>query len=165
MRLFELAQQYRSLEALMDSDEVPAEVLLDTLEGIQGEFEDKATAVAKMVLSLEANAAAVKAAATAMAERSKRIEHRATSLKQYLLLQLQVIDRRRLETDELVIRRQDNPPSVYVTNEHAVPPEYWVQPPAPPKRIDKLAIKDAIEAGVDVDGCFIERGEHVRISL
>jgi F420-dependent methylenetetrahydromethanopterin dehydrogenase len=165
MKLFTLAQQYRELEALVDSDEVPAEVILDTLEGIKGEFEDKAVAVAQMVLMLKAQSEAVAAVAKAQAERAARIEKRMESLKHYLLLQLQVVGRERIETDELVIRRQNNPPSVYVTNEYAVPKEYWVQPPAPPPRIDKLAIKEAIEAGVDVDGCFLEKGEHVRITL
>jgi hypothetical protein len=165
MKLFTLAQQYRELEALVDSDEVPAEVILDTLEGIKGEFEDKAVAVAQMVLTLKAQSEAVAAVAKAQAERAARIEKRMESLKHYLLLQLQVVGRERIETDELVIRRQNNPPSVYVTNEYAVPKEYWVQPPAPPPRIDKLAIKEAIEAGTEVDGCFIERGEHVRITL
>jgi F420-dependent methylenetetrahydromethanopterin dehydrogenase len=165
MKLFTLAQQYRELEALVDSDEVPAEVILDTLEGIKGEFEDKAVAVAQMVLTLKAQSEAVAAVAKAQAERAARIEKRMESLKHYLLLQLQVVGRERIETDELVIRRQNNPPSVYVTNEYAVPKEYWVQPPAPPPRIDKLAIKEAIEAGVDVDGCFLEKGEHVRITL
>jgi Siphovirus Gp157 len=165
VRLFELASQYRELETLVDSDEVPAEVILDTLEGIKGEFEDKAVAVAQMVLTLKAQSEAVAAVAKAQAERATRIEKRMESLKHYLLLQLQVVGRERIETDELVIRRQNNPPSVYVTNEYAVPKEYWVQPPAPPPRIDKLAIKEAIEAGVEVDGCFIEKGEHVRITL
>jgi hypothetical protein len=165
MRLFELASQYRELEALVDSDEVPAEVILDTLEGIKGEFEDKAVAVAQMVLTLKAQSEAVAAVAKAQAERAARIEKRMESLKHYLLLQLQVVGRERIETDELVIRRQNNPPSVYVTNEYAVPKEYWVQPPAPPPRIDKLAIKEAIEAGAEVEGCFLEKGEHVRITL
>jgi hypothetical protein len=165
VRLFELAAQFRSLENLIDSDEVPAEVILDTLEGIEGEFNDKAVAVAKMVLSLEANAAAVAAAAKAMAERSRRIEKRAESLKHYLLLQLMTVNRERIETDELVIRRQASPPSVYVTNEHAVPEEYWVQPEPPPKRIDKIAIKAALQQGIDIPGCFVEKGEHVRITL
>jgi Siphovirus Gp157 len=165
MRLFELASQYRELEALVDSDEVPAEVILDTLEGIKGEFEDKAVAVAQMVLTLKAQSEAVAAIAKAQAERAERIKSRMESLKHYLLLQLQVVGRERIETDELVIRRQNNPPSVYVTNEYAVPKEYWVQPPAPPPRIDRLAIKEAIEAGVEVEGCFLEKGEHVRITL
>jgi len=165
VRLFELASQYRELEALVDSDEVPAEVILDTLEGIKGEFEDKAVAVAQMVLTLKAQSEAVAAVAKAQAERAARIEKRMESLKHYLLLQLQVVGRERIETDELVIRRQNNPPSVYVTNEYAVPKEYWVQPPAPPPRIDKLAIKEAIEAGAEVEGCFLEKGEHVRITL
>jgi Siphovirus Gp157 len=165
VRLFELAAQYRELEALVDSDEVPAEVILDTLEGIKGEFEDKAVAVAQMVLTLKAQSEAVAAVAKAQAERAARIEKRMESLKHYLLLQLQVVGRERIETDELVIRRQNNPPSVYVTNEYAVPKEYWVQPDPPPKRIDKLAIKQAIESGVEVDGCFIEKGEHIRITL
>ena len=165
MKLFEISAQFHELEKLADSDEIPAEVIRDTLESVEASFEDKAVAVAKMVLSLEAEAAAINDAAKKMEARSRSAQRRADSLRAYLLFQFQSIDKKRIETDELVLNRRANPVAVQITNEHAIPPEFWVQPEPPPKRIDKKAVKDALQAGAMIDGAFLESGERLEIKL
>ena len=165
LALYELATQLRQLEALSDSDDLPAEVIADTLEALEGSFEDKAAAVGKFVLSLQANAQAVKDAAAAMKERSARIERRADQLKAYLLLHLQGTQRRKIERPDIVLRVQMNPPGVTIIDEAAIPAEYWVQPEPPPKRVDKKAILAVMKAGKDVPGAAMDQGEHLRISV
>ena len=165
MKLFEISAQFREVQALLDSDDIPAEVIVDTLEGLQGDFEEKAVAVAQMVLTLEANAKAIEAIAKRMMERQDRVEKRAASLKQYLLLQLQLVDMKKIDRADIVIRRQANPVSVVVLDDTKVPPKWWRQPPPPPKVIDRKALKEALQGGAQVDGVFLESGEHVRISI
>src|ERR1700689_4561105 len=104
--LFELTAQYRSLQELATSEEIPEETLRDTLEGLVGSIEDKAINVAKFILSLESSAVAIAAAADAMSLRAERIAKRATAIKQYLLFQLTVAGIKKLETPELILRRQ-----------------------------------------------------------
>ena len=164
-RLFEITDQYRGLLHLEDSDDIPPEVIADTLEGLEGDFANKAEAVAKFILSLEATATSVEDAADKMNARAKRLTKRAESIRQYLLLQFQAIDKKKIETDELVISRRKNPPALYVTDDAKVPDVFWFQPPPPPKRIDKDAIKDAIKAGTEVTGCYLESGERLDIKL
>ena len=165
LRLFEITEQLKSLELLADSEDIPPEVIADTLAGLQGDFEVKAVQVAKFVLTLNASAEAIHSAADAMRTRAERIEKRAESIKHYLLLQFQITDQRKIETTELTISRRTNPVAVQVTDEHAVPPIYWVQPEPQPPRLDKKAIKAALQAGERVDGCFLESGERVEIRL
>lgn len=165
MKLFEISAQFHELEKLADSDEIPAEVIRDTLESVDAAFEDKAVAVAKMVLSLEAEATAIDAAADQMIDRAWRVQKRANSLRAYLLFQFQSIDKKRIETDELVLNRRANPVAVQITNEHAIPEQFWVQPPPPAKRIDKKAVKDALQAGTIIEGAFLESGERLEIKL
>ena len=164
-RLFELAQEYRALLDLESSDDLPPEVIADTLEGLQGEFEDKAVAVAKFILSLEASVEAIKAVAEKQANRALRLQKRADSVRQYLLLQLMWVDRKKIETPEIVIRRQNNPKAVNVFNESLVPAKYWRQPPPPPKQLDKAEIKKAIEGGMKIEGCFLRSDERVAIEV
>jgi Siphovirus Gp157 len=164
-RLFEITDQYRGLLDLEDSDDIPPEVIADTLEGLEGDFEQKSVAVAKFILSLEATATSVEDAADKMNARAKRLNKRAESIRQYLLLQFQAIDKKKIETDELVISRRKNPPALYVTDDAKVPDVLWFQPPPPPKRIDKDAIKDAIKAGTEVTGCYLESAERIDIRL
>jgi hypothetical protein len=164
-RLFELAHEFRALSELESSDDLPPEVIADTLEGLQGEFEIKAEQVAKFILSLEASAQQIKEASEAMAKRASRLQRRADSVRQYLLLQLMFVDFKKIETSELVIRRQKNPGALTVTDESVVPEMYWIQPEPPPKRIDKDAVKKAIGNGVKVEGCYVESSERIEIRL
>jgi hypothetical protein len=165
LRLFEITQQLRELEILADSEDIPEDVLRDTIEGLTGDFETKAVATAKFILSLEATAEAIKAAADAMAIRAKRVQKRADAVRHYLLLQFQMIDHRKLDTPELVIARRANPVAVQVSDEAAIPRDYFVQPPPPPPKLDKKAVKDALQAGATVPGAYLESGEHLRITL
>jgi len=163
LKLYEISSAFQSLEQLGESDDLPAEVIHDTLEALEGDFEAKAVQVAKFILSLEANAQAVRLAATQMTGRANRIDNRAASIKAYLQFHLQAMDKKRIESPELVIARRANPPAVVITDEHAIPPQFWVQPPPPDKRIDKKAIKAAIDAGERVDGAYVEAGERLEI--
>jgi len=165
LTLFHLSDQLRDFERLADSEDLPAEVIADTLEALTGSFEDKAVAVAKFVLSLEANAKAVAAVAKAQTERAARIEKRAASIKAYLLFHMQATQLRRIESPELTLRVHANPAAVVVTDEHAIPEQYWRQPDPPPKVIDKKAIKAAIDAGERVEGAYVNQREHLRISV
>ena len=79
--LYELAGEYRAAaEQLADLD-LPPEVVADTLEGLAGDLEQKATNVALFARNLEATAAAIKQAEADMAARRKAIENRAASIR------------------------------------------------------------------------------------
>jgi Siphovirus Gp157 len=166
MRLFDITSQFKALAQLEDSDDIASEVIADTLEGLEGDFEAKAIAVSKFILSLEASADSIKEAAKAMDLRAARLSKRADSIRHYLLLQMQIIDwRRKIEADDIVIARRNNPVAVQVLDESSVPPSFWVQPEPPPKRIDKKAVKEALQSGAEVPGCVLESGERVDIRL
>lgn len=163
LKLYEISNQFQALEQLTDSDDLPAEVIKDTLEALEGDFDSKAVQVAKFVLSLEANAAAIDGAAKAMGQRSARIAKRAENIRAYLQFHMQAFEKKRIETPDLVITRRTNPPAVVITDEHAVPERFWVEPPPPSKRLDKKAIKSAIDAGERVDGAYVEAAERLEI--
>lgn len=165
LKLYEISNQFQSLEMLGESDDLPAEVVKDTLEALAGDFETKAVEVAKFVLSLEANAQAIEYAATMMSARATRVMNRAQSIRAYLHFHMQAIDEKRIETPELTIVRRANPPAVVITDEHAIPAKFWIAPPPPDKRLDKKAIKAAIEGGERVDGAYVEAGERLEIKL
>jgi Siphovirus Gp157 len=165
LTLFELTGQYRDLQSLVDSDEVPEQVIRDTLEGLTGEFNDKAVAVAHVVLNLQAASAAMNDAAAAMKARATRVQARADSLRHYLLYCMQSADVKRIERPDVLIKRVMNPPAVQVTDEDAIPRDYFVQPPPPPPRLDRKALAAALKAGEPVPGAYIEQGERVEIRL
>ena len=165
MRLFDLTQQYLSLTRLDDADEIPEEVIRDTLEALGGDIETKCVAIGRFILDMQASAQVCKETAKAMAQRAERLAKRADSIKHYMLLQLQLMDLKRIQTPDLTIRRQNSPPTVVITDGITVPEEYMAYPPPPPPHPDKKLLKAALQAGKDIPGVFIEQGEHIRIEI
>jgi hypothetical protein len=165
LKLFEITRQLRALEDLSLDEDVPPEVIRDTIEGLQGDFDAKAVDVAKFILALESNAAEVKEAAKRMAARAAAIERRADSVRNYLLFQMQSANVTKIARPEFVIRRATNPPAVQIRDPALIPAEYWVQPEPPPPRVDKTLLKAALKAGAVIEGAFMESGERVEIKL
>jgi len=163
LKLYEIANQFRELESLADSGDLPAEVIADTLEGLQGDMQVKSVAVAQFVRNLEANADLIDEAAKAMQLRANRLRKRAESVKAYLLFQLQATGITKIEAPEFVISVRNNPESVRIAEGVQVPAEYMVTPEPPPPRPDKTKIKAALKAGAHIDGCYLEAGQRVEI--
>ena len=166
--LYQLVEQYRSLEALDASEDLPAEVIQDTLEGLSGELTVKATNVAKFILNTEAMAEAIEQAADAMKERANRIRRRSESIRNYLKINMQASGITKIEATEFVLSLKKNPPSVIVTDEASIPDAFKVTPvppPPPTPRPDKAAIKKAIQAGVEIPGAHLEQHERLDIKL
>jgi hypothetical protein len=163
MRLYELALQYKSLEALEASEELPSELIRDTLEALQGDIEEKSKAVAMFIGNLRSAGDAIHVAADAMRVRGATLHKRAESLEAYLLLQMQTCGITKVECPYFTLARKANPPAVIIDHADSIPEEFWNQPEAPPKVIDKKAIAKAIKAGVDVPGAHAERRERLEI--
>jgi hypothetical protein len=166
MRLYELTAQYRALEALESSDDLPAEVIRDTLDGLEGQLQEKATNVALFIRNLESTADAIDEAATTMQARGTRLRARAQSLQQYLLFHMQAAGITKVESPYFTLQVKKNPPSVVIDSENLIPAKFMrtPEPPPPPKAApDKKAIADAIKAGEEVPGAHSVQGERIEI--
>ena len=164
--LYAITQQYRELERLDPSEDLPAEVIRDTLEALGGDLEVKATNVARFILNIEAMAEAVDNAAKAMKERAAKIRRRADSVREYLLTNMQGAGIKKIEAVEFTMALRKNPPSVVIDDEAQIPDEFKVTPPPTPPlqpRPDKKAIADAIKGGASVPGAHIEQHERLEI--
>lgn len=168
MKLYELTQQYRALEALESSDDLPAEVIRDTLEGLEGQLQEKATNVGLFIRNLESVADAIDEAAATMQARGTRLRARAQSLQQYLLLNMQAAGISQVASPYFTLKRVKNPPKVVIDSENLIPERFMrtPEPPPPPKPTpDKLAIAKACKAGEDVPGAHTEQDERLEIKV
>lgn len=165
--LYLLTDQLRELQALAESDtDIPDEVLRDTLEGLQGELQIKATNVAMFVRNQEALADAIDAAAKTMKERAARVRRRADSVTAYLLGNMMAAGVTRIESPQLVLAVKKNPPAVIVESVDTIPAAYFdtdPPPPPPPPKLNKKRVADAIKGGTDVPGCRLEQGHRLEI--
>ena len=161
--LYQLAAEYRDAAERMADLDLPAEVIADTLEGLAGDIEAKATNTAQMVRNLEALCDQIKAAEKAMAERRKALEARAEWLRSYLLANLIAAGISKVESPWFSLTVRQNPPSVALDDVSLIPTDYWRALPPPPPAIDKTGIREAIEAGQDVPGARVVRGQRLEI--
>lgn len=164
--LYQIVSQYRALEQLDASEDLPIEVINDTLEGLTGELTEKATNVAKFVLNCESMADAIDNAAKLMKARSERLRRRADGVREYLKTNMIGAGITKIESVEFVLAIKKNPPSVIVDDEAAIPEHFKVTPePAPPPvpRPDKKQIATALKAGMKVPGCHLEQAERLDI--
>lgn len=163
LKLYELVGQHRELERLADSGEVPAEVIRDTIEALEGDIQVKSISVAQFVRNLEVGADVIEDAAKQMQARAARLRRRAESVKAYLLFQMQVTGITKIEAPEFTISVRNNPETVRIVEGAEIPAEYLVAPEPPAPRPDKPKIKAALKAGGHIDGCYLEAGQRIEI--
>lgn len=89
----------------------------DTLEGIEGEFEMKAENIAAFIKSLKAQSDILKNEETALKKRRDTKDRQIESLKTYLLNQMKVIGRKKIDMPKAVISIRNNAPSLVVDGE------------------------------------------------
>lgn len=152
-KLYEIANQYAELE----NSGLEPELIADTLEGIQGEFEDKVENVLKLIKNEQAYADALKAEARSFSERAKVSENKIESLKAYLVSSIEVAGLKSVRAGMMSVSLRAPSKSVEVTDVNKIPVDYIefdtvIKP-------DKLAIKKLLEAGQEVPGCELKTGK------
>jgi hypothetical protein len=163
LKLYELRQQHYALENLMGSDELPAEVIRDTLEALEGDIKEKSVSVAMVVRNQEAAAEQIREVAKQMMARADRLDRRAESIRNYLLFNLQATGVTKIEAPEFKIAVRENPEALVVEDYAEIPPDLMRIPPPPGPVPDKTAIKAALKAGREIRGAYITRGQRLEI--
>lgn len=161
--LYEIARNKAELERLMEYGDLDPQAIIDTLEAVEGELNEKAVNVAKVARNIDAAAAAVRQAGKDMLDRAARMEKRAESIRQYLLMNMLFSGITKIECPQFVIAVKHNPPAVMIDDEKFIPAEYLTQPEPPAPRPDKMKIRDALKAGEDVPGCRLVASDRVEI--
>lgn len=163
LALYQLADIYLAdLNKLAELD-LDEQTVADTLEGLSGELEVKATNVAAFTRNLEAAAEAIKGAEAQMSARRKAIENRAARLRQYLKDNMERTGILQIHSPLFALTIKKNPPAVHVEALELVPMEFFNPPLPPPPVLDKKRVSEALKAGKDVPGCRLEQGTRLDI--
>lgn len=163
LTLYTIADQYLAdLQALQDM-EIDEQTFADTLEGLSGDLELKATNVAMFIRNLEASAEQIKAAEKAMADRRKALEAKADRIRQYLLDNMNRTGITKIECPYFVLGVRKNPPAVEVLNQDMIPDEYFDIPEPPAPTLNKNRLKEDLKAGVVVEGAKLTAGQSLSI--
>lgn len=160
MTLYELTSDYLTLLEMAEDPDIDIQAFDDTLEGLEGEIEAKADGYAKVITTLNGDAALLKDEIDRLTTRKRTIEERVKRMKESLTKVMVLTGKTKFKTDLFSFNVQKNPAALCVPDESLVPDEYLI--PQPPK-VDKTGIKEAIKAGATFDWAYTTQSEGVRI--
>jgi len=161
--LYELTEDYMNLLALAEDPDIDEQAFLDTLDGIEGAIEIKAENYAKIMRQLEADAAACDAESKRLKTKSKTIENNIRRMKQALQFAMQATGKTKFKTQLFSFYIQKNSASVVMDEQYIenIPERFLVRKDP---EINRKAIRDAINAGEDLEGlAHLEQTESLRI--
>jgi trehalose-6-phosphatase len=142
MHLYEIANTHnQAFLEMADMEDLPEEVINDTLEALQGSFNDKAISVAAFFMNMDADIQAMKDAEKRIADRRKAKEGKVKWMKDYLLINMQRTGITKIECPQFAISLRTNPESVHIVDESLIPNEFKIIETV--TKIDKNAIKKA----------------------
>lgn len=161
MTLYELTGQMLELQEMLESSDYPEDVIIDTLEGVQFEFEEKADGYAKIIRNLTADVEGLKAEIDRMTDRKRVLENRIRTLKNRLEDAFIQTGTEKLKTKLFNFNMQNNPPKVVLDTEdiYDVPDELLKYTPP---TLDKKLAKEYLEEH-SADWGHLEKEKGLRI--
>lgn len=162
--LYELSQNYQTLLHLMEDssleDEENLKVYQDTLEAIEGAFEDKAENYAYIINQLNSDEKMLNDEIKRLMERKQRIVKNRNRLKDTLKEQMETTGKTKIQSPKVTIWIQNNPPKVEIKDESLIAKKYFIKQ-AP--LLDKQAIKEALKEGHKVRGAELIQTTGLRL--
>ncbi|NNA69450.1 siphovirus Gp157 family protein [Pseudomonas gessardii] len=156
--LYTIAEQFKELAALAETaDEDLAVALRDTMEGIEGEFQEKGKAIAMITLNIDGDLEAIQSQIDRLTERKRIINNRKESLKEYLRSNMDAAGITKITHPLFTITCGKGKLIVVIDDEKAIPDDFVnVKVTSAP---DKAAIAKALKDGQEVPGAHSEIGK------
>lgn len=163
MQLYKLTEEYQGafnvLHERLERGEIDEQTMLDTLESLSGDIEEKSINLASYIKNIEALSYAIREEELRLAERRRVLRKYISRLKNYLLTSMRRCNMPNIESARFKISRRKNPPAVFLIGD--VPHDFmkikWTKEP------DKTAIKNAIQRGDKIDFAVLEQQERLEI--
>lgn len=160
-RLYELKENYRQVADMLYEEEIDVQCILDTLESIEGEIEDKADNYAVIIKELLADAEVCKQEKLRLEARQKSFETRAKFLKDRLEEVMRETGKTKFKTAKFSFGIQKNGGLVplWIDEDYSnIPQKYLKVEP------DNTKIRQALDSGKNIIFAhYEERGESLRI--
>lgn len=161
--LYDITGRMLDLLAIADDEDIEPEVFKDTLESIEGEYDDKIEAYCKAIKNLEAEAKAVDDEKKRLDGKRKRLETNISRMKDTVMASLRLMDKTTAGGKVLKASIRKNGgvlPLVIDTAPDDLPFEYQKVT----VEADNTAIREALDKGIGLTFAhYGERGESLSI--
>lgn len=164
MTLYELTTELQTLMEMLEDPELDEQAVKDTMEGVEGEYDDKVDSWLRVVKSLEAEGKAIREEEKRLQGRRIAIENNTKRMKEFVMMSMRAVGKNEAGT-VLKAKIQKNGGLTPLVFKEGFDPK---DAPDLYKKVeysfDTAAIRAALEAGGTLD--FVEygdRGDGLRI--
>lgn len=147
MSLYNLTGNFLALQEMMMDPDVDPEVIQDTLDAMDGDYEEKLENYGKVITNLSVLAAGIDEEEKRLKARKKTINNQIDRLKKNIKESMIALDKRKVKTELYSYTIRDGVPSVVIDDTEKIPKEF--RTPQPDK-IDMDGIKRLLK-GSDKD--------------
>lgn len=156
-QLYKISDDYNGLMKLVDSGELTPDLIADTLEGVEGMFEEKANAIVTIANDYQLNIDMVDTEISRLTEMKKAMQGQQASLKEYLRINMERTGISKIECPLFKITLRKGVAVAQVNDESALPDDYVnVKTVVTP---DKRKILADLKAGKEIAGAEMTIGK------
>jgi len=156
--LYELSDKLTQVSEMLENG---VEGLEDTLESLEGSFNDKVESIIKLWRSKCAERDIIKSEIYRLQQRADKLDREAKWLHEYVEREMKNANVTEVKSPLFKIKLGLNPPRVEVLDKSKIPEQFLrtnlsVEP-------DKVAIKEAIESGQEVPGVELRQDLKLKV--
>lgn len=144
--LYDLTDKLTSLQRLAEDGTVDPALIADTMDSIEGDFEDKAVGYVKVYKSIEADVDVIDAEIKRLQERKASFKNNANTIKQRLVQAMVETGNERIKTPLFTIYTRRTVSVEAPEDPNKLPPEFIKTTLA----VNKADLKKALQSGRDV---------------
>jgi Siphovirus Gp157 len=155
--LRELSHELQEVQSLALDPDVPEEALRDTLDGIEGMFNEKAVRIVHVIANSDTDLDAISAEIKRLSERKRSIELAQDRLREYLRFNMEATGISKISSPLFTITLAAGRDMVEIYDEAALPDEFVrVKTVVSPEKADILK---ALKSGIEVPGATITKSK------
>ena len=164
LNLYQLTDQYQQLLDFLQSvdtnDRENQQIFKDTLDSITDAIDVKAEGYAMVINQMKADLKMLKEERNRYEIRINALTNNINRMNNALFEAMKLTNKEKIKSPRFSIWIQNNPPSLEVLDELAIPSKYYVE--QLPK-LDRRNLLADLKAGQQIDGATIKQTEGVRI--
>ncbi len=155
--LYEITQDHKELLKLADENEDMAQAVADTMELIEGDFNDKAISLMHVVNNMGNDVETIKKEIERLKARGKKIENRQESIKEYLRVNMDASGIKKITCPIFTITLKAGRDIVQIEDEKEIPTDYLnIKTAMIPMKKEILA---DLKKGIEIHGASIVKSK------
>lgn len=156
MKLYQIKNEYlMALYELSSDESLTPQIIEDSLAGIEAELKEKALSIGAYIKNCESDIEAITKYIKDMQLKRTRLTSKIESLEHYLITTMQACNQKKFEGVEFNIALRENAEHVVIDDTSKIEEKYYEE--IIDRKLNKIALKTAIQNGEKIEGAHLER--------